>query len=405
MATHAYRRPVAEAEVQELIGLVEMVQRTGDPFEEGLALAMQRLLISPNFLFRIEHGTELPGKPFQAVADYELASRLSYYLWSSMPDDELMRLAGEGRLRDEAVLDAQVHRMLQSPKAQALVKNFGGQWLQFRALESIKPDRDVFPAFQEYLRKSMAEETEQFFAYIVQQDRPITDFIAADYTFLNEKLANFYGIPGVKGNEFRKVDLAGTPRGGVLTQASILTVTSYANRTSPVLRGKWVLENILNAPPPPPPPGVPPLEESSVGPTASLRKKMEAHRTNTTCASCHARMDPLGFGLENFDAIGAWRTKDGEHDIDASGKLPDGRSFNGPTELREILTADRDAFTVGMTERMLTYALGRGLETYDRRTVRSIARETAENDYRLSSLVAGIVKSLPFQHRQEGENQ
>ena len=382
-----------------------MVQRTGDPFEEGLALAMQRLLISPNFLFRIEHGTELPGKPFQAVADYELASRLSYYLWSSMPDDELMRLAGEGRLRDEAVLDAQVHRMLQSPKAQALVKNFGGQWLQFRALESIKPDRDVFPAFQEYLRKSMAEETEQFFAYIVQQDRPITDFIAADYTFLNEKLANFYGIPGVKGNEFRKVDLAGTPRGGVLTQASILTVTSYANRTSPVLRGKWVLENILNAPPPPPPPGVPPLEESSVGPTASLRKKMEAHRTNTTCASCHARMDPLGFGLENFDAIGAWRTKDGEHDIDASGKLPDGRSFNGPTELREILTADRDAFTVGMTERMLTYALGRGLETYDRRTVRSIARETAENDYRLSSLVAGIVKSLPFQHRQEGENQ
>lgn len=391
--------------MQELIGLVEMVQRTGDPFEEGLALAMQRLLISPNFLFRIEHGTELPGKPFQAVADYELASRLSYYLWSSMPDDELMRLAGEGRLRDEAVLDAQVHRMLQSPKAQALVKNFGGQWLQFRALESIKPDRDVFPAFQEYLRKSMAEETEQFFAYIVQQDRPITDFIAADYTFLNEKLANFYGIPGVKGNEFRKVDLAGTPRGGVLTQASILTVTSYANRTSPVLRGKWVLENILNAPPPPPPPGVPPLEESSVGPTASLRKKMEAHRTNTTCASCHARMDPLGFGLENFDAIGAWRTKDGEHDIDASGKLPDGRSFNGPTELREILTADRDAFTVGMTERMLTYALGRGLETYDRRTVRSIARETAENDYRLSSLVAGIVKSLPFQHRQEGENQ
>jgi hypothetical protein len=218
-------------------------------------------------------------------------------------------------------------------------------------------------------------------------------------------LADFYGIPGVKGNEFRKVDLTGTPRGGVLTQASILTVTSYANRTSPVLRGKWVLENILNAPPPPPPPGVPPLEESSVGPAASLREKMEAHRTNATCASCHARMDPLGFGLENFDAIGAWRTKDGEHDIDASGKLPDGQSFNGPPELRKILTADRDAFTVGMTERMLTYALGRGLEPYDRRTVRSIAGETAEHDYRFSSLVAGIVKSLPFQHRQEGEDQ
>jgi hypothetical protein len=251
----------------------------------------------------------------------------------------------------------------------------------------------------------MQEETEQFFAYIVKQDRPITDFIDADYTFLNEKLAGFYGIEGVKGNEFRKVDLAGTPRGGVLTQASILTVTSYANRTSPVLRGKWVLENILNAPPPPPPPGVPPLEASSVGAEASLREKMEAHRTNATCASCHARMDPLGFGLENFDAIGAWRTKDGEHNVDASGKLPDGRSFNGPSELRDILTVDRDAFTVGMTERMLTYALGRGLEAYDRRTVRSIAHETAGNNYRFSSLVAGIVKSLPFQHRQEGENQ
>lgn len=405
LATRAYRRPAAEAEVDELAGLVEMVQRTGDSFEEGLALAVQRVLISPNFLFRIEHGTESEGEPFEAVAGYELASRLSYFLWSSMPDDELMRLAGEGRLRDGVVLDAQVRRMLQSPKAQALVENFGGQWLQFRALESVKPDRDAFPAFQEYLRRSMREETERFFAYIIQQDRPVTDFIGADYTFLNEKLADFYGIAGVKGNEFRKVDLAGTPRGGVLTQASILTVTSYANRTSPVLRGKWVLENILNAPPPPPPPGVPPLEASSVGPAASLREKMEAHRTNTTCASCHARMDPLGFGLENFDAIGAWRTKDGEHDVDASGKLPDGRSFNGPAELRDILTADRDAFTVGMTERMLTYALGRGLEAYDRRTVRSIAHETAGNDYRFSSLVAGIVKSLPFQHRQEGENQ
>jgi hypothetical protein len=405
LATRAYRRPAADAEVEELIGLVEMVQRMGDSFEEGLALAMQRVLISPNFLFRIEHGTELAGQAFDAVTDYELASRLSYFLWSSMPDDELMRLAGEGRLREETVLDGQIHRMLQSPKAQALVENFGGQWLEFRKLESVKPDRDAFPAFQEYLRRSMEQETERFFAYIVKQDRPITDFIDADYTFLNEKLADFYGIPGVKGNEFRKVDLTGTPRGGVLTQASILTVTSYANRTSPVLRGKWVLENILNAPPPPPPPGVPPLEESSVGPAASLREKMEAHRTNATCASCHARMDPLGFGLENFDAIGAWRTKDGEHDIDASGKLPDGQSFNGPPELRKILTADRDAFTVGMTERMLTYALGRGLESYDRRTVRSIAGETAEQDYRFSSLVAGIVKSLPFQHRQEGEDQ
>lgn len=403
LATRAYRRPATKAEVDEIVGLAAMVQEAGDSFEEGLALAMQRVLISPHFLFRIEQGTESSENEFQSVTGYELASRLSYFLWSSMPDAELMGLAGEGALSDDAVLEAQVRRMLRDDKARALVKNFGGQWLQFRALESVKPDRDAFPAFQEYLRRSMREETENFFAYIIKEDRNIVDFIDADYTFLNEKLAEFYGVPGVKGAEFRKVDLAGLPRGGVLTQASILTVTSYANRTSPVLRGKWVLENILSAPPLPPPPGIPALEESSVGPNASLREKMEAHRTNTTCASCHARMDPLGFGLENFNAIGAWRTTDGEDDVDASGVLPDGRSFNGPSELLTILSADKDAFTEGMTERMLTYALGRGLETYDRRTVRSIAKHVAQNDYRFSSMILGIVKSLPFQHRQKGE--
>lgn len=403
LATRAYRRPAAPAEVDELTGLVDMVQRTGDSFEEGLALAMQRVLISPHFLFRMENDASPDSDGVSPVTNLELASRLSYFLWSSMPDEELMRLAGDGTLRETDVLEAQVRRMLRDPKAHALVENFGGQWLQFRALESVKPDRDVFPAFQEYLRMSMQEETEQFFQHIVKEDRSIVEFIDADYTFLNQRLAEFYGIPGVEGNEFRKVNLAGTPRGGVLTQGSILTVTSYANRTSPVLRGKWVLENILNAPPPPPPPGVPALEEASVAATASLREKMEAHRTNSTCASCHARMDPLGFGLENFDAIGTWRTEDGEFDVDASGKLPDGRSFSGPVELKTILKADSEAFTQGMTERMLTYALGRGLEVYDRRTVRSIADRVMENDYRFSSLVLGIVNSLPFKNRMEGE--
>lgn len=403
LATRAYRRPATETEVDELTSLVDMVQRTSDSFEEGLALAMQRVLISPHFLFRIEHGAEPTSNGVNPVAGLELASRLSYFLWSTMPDEELMRLANAGTLNNGAVLEAQVRRMLRDPKSRALVENFGGQWLQFRALESVKPDRDVFPAFQDYLRMSMKEETEHFFQHIIEEDRSIVEFIDADYSFLNERLARFYGIPGVEGNKFRKVNLAGTPRGGVLTQGSILTVTSYANRTSPVLRGKWVLENILNAPPPPPPPGVPALEEASVAVTASLREKMEAHRTNSTCASCHARMDPLGFGLENFDAIGTWRTTDGEFDIDASGKLPDGRSFNGPAELKTILKSDSDAFTHGMTDRMLTYALGRGLEVYDRRAVRSITEGIIKDDYRFSSLVLGIVNSLPFQNRTEGE--
>ena len=407
LARRAYRRPVAEAEVARLAGLVAKARREGDSFEEGICLSLQAALVSPHFLFRIEQ--DRPATKVVSVAhtedarpvgQHELASRLSYFLWSSMPDDELLRAADQGILRRPAVLAAQVRRMLRDPKSRALVENFGGQWLELRKLEAVKPDRERFPEFEEYLRMSMRRETELFFENIVRQDRSIIDFIDADYTFLNERLANFYKIPGVKGPEFRKIPLAPeTQRGGILTQASVLTVSSYATRTSPVLRGKWILENILNAPPPPPPPDVPNLDEAKVGSSASLRQQLEEHRKNTVCASCHARMDPLGFGLENFDAVGAWRTQDGKFPIDASGTLPDGRQFRGPQELKAILKADRDAFAHGITEKLLTYALGRGLERYDRPTMKKIAGRVAADNYRFSGLVLEIVQSLPFQMR------
>ncbi|MEO6568877.1 MAG: DUF1588 domain-containing protein, partial [Opitutaceae bacterium] len=298
------------------------------------------------------------------------------------------------------VLEKQVHRMLRSPKSVSLAKNFAGQWLQIRKMESVTPDFNLFPDFDAYLRMSMSQETELFFDHIVREDRSITEFLDANYSFLNERLAGFYGVPGVKGTEFRKVDLNGTPRGGIVTHASVLTVSSYATRTSPVLRGKWILDNILNAPPPAPPDNVPALEETMKGsPAASLRDQLAMHRKNPSCASCHSRMDPLGVGLENFDAIGAWRTLDGKLPIDASGKLPDGRSFSGPAELRGILTADREAFAACLAEKMLTYALGRGVEAHDRPTLKELTGKLEKNDYRFSALVIEIANSLPFQKR------
>jgi uncharacterized protein DUF1592/uncharacterized protein DUF1588/uncharacterized protein DUF1587/uncharacterized protein DUF1585/uncharacterized protein DUF1595/cytochrome c len=401
MARRAYRRPVTRAEVDHLTGLVEMVRKQGDSFEDGLGIALEAILVSPNFLFRIER-EEDPAKPDTAVpvSEYELASRLSYFLWSSMPDEELLRCAEMGKLRNPEVQRGQVRRMLQDPRARALVQEFGGQWLEFRGLESVQPDRDRFPDFEDYLRMSMRTETEMFFEAIVRDDRSILDFIDGKFTFLNERLAQLYKIPGVKGPEFRKVDLSANPeRGGVLTQASVLTVSSYATRTSPVLRGKWILENLLNAPPPPPPPDVPNLDEASVGTSVSLRQQLEKHRANATCAACHSRMDPLGFGLENYDGIGAWRTEDGKFPIDAAGSLPDGRSFQGPEGLKKILREDRNAFAECLTEKLLTYSLGRGLEPYDKPTVKAIVRKLAANDYRFSSLVLEIVNSLPFQMR------
>lgn len=401
LARRAYRRPVTSQEVERLSGLVALAKKQGDSFEEGICLAVQAMLISPHFLFRIEFGAQT-GRTDDAtpIGDYEMASRLSYFLWSSMPDEALLQAAAQGRLRKPEGLAAEVRRMVRDPKSRALVENFAGQWLELRKLESVKPDTDRFPDFEEYLRLSMRRETELFFGSILREDRSLVDFLDADYTFLNERLARFYQIPGVKGPAFQKVSLAGNAqRGGLLTQASVLTVSSYATRTSPVLRGKWILENILNQPPPPAPPGVPNLDDSKVGSAASLRQQLEEHRKNATCASCHSRMDPLGFGLENYDAIGNWRTKDGNFPIDSAGVLPDGRSFQGPAALKGILKSDRNAFAECMTEKMLTYALGRGLERYDKPVVKSIAKNVATADYRFSQLLIEIVNSLPFQKR------
>ncbi|MEO7413163.1 MAG: DUF1592 domain-containing protein [Opitutaceae bacterium] len=399
----AFRRPVTRAEIAKYVGLYTMVRKAGDSFEEGLAVAIQAVLVSPDFLYRIER--EPAAKSIEApITEHELATRLSYFLWSSMPDDELLAAADRGMLRKPDVLENQVRRMLRSPKSVSLAKNFAGQWLQIRKMESVTPDFNLFPDFDGYLRMSMLQETELFFDHIVREDRSITEFLDANYSFLNERLAGFYGIPGVKGTEFRKVELKGTPRGGIVTHASVLTVSSYATRTSPVLRGKWILDNILNAPPPAPPDNVPALEDTIKGnPAASLRDQLAMHRKNPSCASCHSRMDPLGVGLENFDAIGAWRTLDGRMPIDASGKLPDGRSFSGPDELRGIITADRGEFAACLAEKMLIYALGRGLEAHDRPTVKELTSKLEKNDYRFSALVIEIAKSLPFQKRTRGK--
>ncbi len=394
----AFRRPVTTAEVAKYVRLVEEAQREERSLAEGLAVGIQAVLVSPDFLFRIER--DRPGRSTAVpISQHELATRLSYFLWSSMPDAGLRRAASAGTLRNPAVLAAQVRRMLRDRKSRALAENFGGQWLQFRALESTTRDRERFPDFEDYLRFSMRRETMLFLEHLVREDRTILDSIDGRYSYLNERLARHYGIPGVSGPAFRRVDLTGSPRAGVLTHASVLTVSSYATRTSPVLRGKWILENLLNAPPPEPPPDVPNLDEKAIGTEVSLRAQLEEHRRNAICASCHRKMDPLGFGLENFDAVGAWRTMDGNFPIDASGSLPDGETFAGPEELRQILREQRDAFARGVTAKLLTYALGRGLERYDAKTVRTIAVRLPAQDYRFTALVLEIVRSLPFQHR------
>jgi hypothetical protein len=391
---------VTPGEVAPYLKLVADARRNGESFEQGIAVALQGILVSPDFLFRLERTRTTPDGSPQPVSDYELATRLSYFLWASMPDAELRRLAAAHQLRAPGALRAQVTRMLRDPKSQALVEQFGGQWLQTRALESAKPDSDKFPDFEDYLRQSMRKETDLFFATIIREDRSILDFLNAKYSFVNERLARHYGLTGVVGPEFRRVDLRDTAREGVLMQASVLTVSSYATRTSPVLRGKWVLENLLNAAPPPPPPTVPRLDESAVGTTTTLRQQMDLHRKDPTCASCHRRMDPLGFGLENFDGIGQWRTEDGKFPIDSTGQLPSGRQFTGATELGKILEEEPDAFARALTAKLLTYALGRGLDVSDHRVVRTIARRVAADDYRFSSLVSEIVQSVPFQMRQ-----
>jgi hypothetical protein len=400
-ASKAYRRPATDQEVRRLQALVETAVQNGDTPTEGVKLALQAVLVSPHFLFRIETDRE-PNNPeaVHPISEWELATRLSYFLWSSMPDEELSKAAQDGTLSKPEVLEAQVKRMLKDPKARALTVNFADQWLTLRNLKGFAPDPKQFPTFNESLRSAMLRETEMFFEHIVREDRSILEFLDGDYTFLNEQLARHYGISGVKGPEFRKVPLPNGPRAGILTQASILTVTSNPTRTSPVKRGKWVLENILGTPPPPPPPGVEELKEGEqVELTGSLRQRMEQHRANPSCASCHARMDALGFAFENFDAIGAWRTRDGKHPIDPAGELPGGLKFQGPADLRKVLKGKSDLFTRCLTEKLLTYALGRGMERSDRCYIEEIAKNTAKNGYKFTELVLDIVNSEPFQMR------
>lgn len=399
LAYRAFRGPMNPQTVDQLAGISQGARKRGGSFREGISLALATILASPSFLFRIDSDAT-SGQAAQPASQYALASRLSYFLWSSMPDDELLRAAERGNLSQPDMLRTQVRRMLADPKTQALVENFAGQWLEIRRLESAQPDRERFPDFDEHLRASMIKETELFFQYVMRQDRSVLDFINGPYSFLNERLARHYGIPGVTGTNFRKVDLTGTRRSGILTQASVLAVSSYGNRTSVVLRGKWILENILNAPPPPPPANVPSLDEDAVGSSASLRQQMEQHRKNAACASCHTRMDPLGFGLENYDAVGAWRQLDGKFPIDSSGVLPDGRTFQGADGLKSILADNRDAFAECLAEKMLTYALGRGLSRDDHPAVRQIVSRMAAGDYRFSSLVDGIVNSPLFLNSQ-----
>ncbi|MBC7926986.1 MAG: DUF1592 domain-containing protein [Bryobacteraceae bacterium] len=400
LARRAYRRPVSKAETAGLMRFVKMGQTEGQSVEQGLQLAIQAMLVSPHFLFRIERDIDPldPGKVHR-ISDLELASRLSYFLWSSTPDETLLGLAESRKLHEPAVLDVQIKRMLDDDRSAALAANFAGQWLEIRNLDSVKPDPGKFPDWGPELRDAMRTETKMFFETMLREDRPLSDFINAKFTFLNERLAKHYGMTGIEGEDFRRVELTSDQRGGILSHASVLTVSSYPTRTSPVIRGKYVLQNILGAPPPSPPADVPALDESEVGNAGSLRQQMEKHRSNAMCASCHVRMDAIGFGLENYDAIGRWRTKDGKFDIDTAGTFPNGNAFVTPAEMRTLLTADTPDFARCLTEKMLTYGLGRGLEPYDRRAVEGITKKVAANDYKFQSLIYEVVRSLPFQSR------
>ena len=402
IARRAYRRPVTDDDVARLLTFFDRGRAAGS-FDNGIEMALRRLLVSPEFLFRVERDpADVAAGGNYRLSDLELASRLSFFLWSSIPDDELLAAAERGELGDARVFEAQVERMLADPRSEALVGNFAGQWLTLRNAAAVRPDEDEFPDFGEGLRQAFRRETELLFDSVLREDRSALDLLAADYTFVNERLARHYGIPNVRGSHFRRVDLddADAARGGLLGHGSILTVTSYANRTSPVNRGKWVLENILGTPPPPPPPDVPELATAEGAEPLSMREAMEQHRANPVCASCHRLMDPLGLSLESFDAIGRWRDREaGGAAIDASGELPDGTPFDGPAGLKAALLRHPDRFVTTVTEKLMTYALGRGVEHYDAPAIRAIVRDAAGDDYRLSSIVKGVVRSTPFQMR------
>jgi hypothetical protein len=404
LTRRAFRRASSPEDLEVLMSFYQEGRAKGS-FDDGIELVLRRILASPEFIFRAEREpANLKTGATYRINDIELASRLSFFLWSSIPDDELIKLAGQGRLQDPVVLDAQVRRMLKDPRANELVRNFAGQWLYLRNLDSASPGIEDFPGFDDNLRQAFRRETELFFESIVREDRSILDLLTADYTFADERLAEHYGIPNVYGSQFRRVTLGpDSPRRGLLGQGSILTVTSLATRTSPVARGKWILENILGTPPPEPPPNVPPLEKTGEGDTAgalsTLRKRMEAHRNNPACSGCHRIMDPIGFSLENFDAVGKWRTREGSVSIDASGELTDGTKVDGPLSLQKGLMRYSPQFVRTVTGKLMTYALGRGVQYYDMPLVRRIVKDAARENYRFSTVVLGIVKSAPFQMR------
>ncbi len=399
LARRAYRRPLKDSDLEDPLSFYQRRRNSNGSFDAGIESALQLILASPEFLFRFEPDpANLPAESVYRIDDLALASRLSFFLWSSIPDDQLVNLASQGKLKDPAVLQQQVKRMLADPQSEALADNFAEQWLFLRNLKSKAPDLDAFPDFDDNLRQAMREETKLFFESIVHEDRNVLDLLTADYTFVNERLARHYGIPDIYGSQFRRVKVTDEARRGLLGQASILTVTAYPNRTSPVQRGKWILTNILGTPPTPPPPNVPELKETGEdGKPQSLRERMEAHRANAVCAGCHKVMDPIGFALENFDAIGRWRTTDDGATINPAGTLFNGAKVDGPVALRQMLVSRPETFIGVMTEKLLTYALGRGVEYYDMPTVRKIVRDAGTNDYRFSSLIVGVVKSTPFE--------
>ena len=397
----AFRRPAAAGRSDRFMQLAERAMKDGAGFEGAVQLALQSVLVSPEFLFRIErdpHSADADG--MGRIDAFELASRLSYFLWSSMPDDELLDAAEQGGLDDPDELQRQVRRMLDSPKAAAFVENFAGQWLQLRNLAQASPDAALFPEFDDELRAAMKRETELFFAAVMREDRSLLEFLDSDFTFLNERLARHYGIDGIEGDEFHRVALTDERRGGLLSHAGILTVSSYPTRTSPVLRGLWVMENILGRAPPPPPPDVPELEATEAGIGGTLREQLEKHRANESCASCHRVMDAIGFGLENYDPIGRWRTHEGKLPLDVSGELPGGKRFESPAELRRILRdSEADTAARALTKKLMTYALGRGVERSDNPAVDAIQAKLAAGGYRFSVLIDGIVSSMPFRMR------
>ena len=396
-ARRAYRRPVKSEELARLMKLFALAQGKKEPFDKALQLPLKAVLVSPHFLFRIEDDPKAPATS-RSLNDFEFASRLSYFLWSSMPDEELFQLAGKGEIRKPAVLETQIKRMLQDKKSVALTENFAGQWLMLRNIRTLTPDKEAYPNWDDSLKHAMIRETELFFEHIVKNDRRVTEFLDSDYTFVNDRLAKHYGIAGVRGGEFQQIKLKDQQRGGLTAHASFLTVTSNPTRTSPVKRGKWVLDNLLGQPPPPPAPDVPQLEATPL--KGTLRQQMEQHRANPSCAGCHAKLDPLGFGLENFDGIGAWRTTDKATKIDSTGVLPDGAKFDGPAELRKVLLGKSDLFRRCLAEKLLTFALGRGLEYYDKCALDDLVAKLKSADDKFSALILAIAQSDPFTKRQ-----